>query len=335
MTTSRMRVPRGSRRPRHPDTGTSIATAWTGGPARAAQASFSLLWLALVAGPIALLLVGVQVAGTGRGQVAPSSQSVVVPEEDRTRDMVGDVAVQWVNAWLTTPGDRVGELRRWWSGPVELPNQPEALDTELVAATRVETGVWEAIVAASSSDGRRYFQVPVLEQEGRLLIAGLPVPTGSPTAGDGSSQVGYPDSIPVETALGQAVAGFTTSYLTGAPAEDLARWISPRSTVRPVVPAPASSVTLSDVRLAGDPDIATQPSPATGSTVRVLATVRTQQPDGVDTRSFVLPLTVVSRDGRWEVDRIDSVPALRQPASTAATSPATAHPPSPPTQGAP
>lgn len=268
----------------------------------------------LVAGPAALV-----VAMAGRSvPVAAAPAGPVAVAADPVAGVVGEAASQIVMAALT--------LTRDAKSPSWMPSAATAAKSLRVTAPAVVSAVrqddagagsrWSVTVAVTTTaDGgtptRWFFMVPIeVDAAGTVHamsgIAQVPGPSfGSP------SDVEYPVR-PSDAGLDSAVSGFLSALLTGD--GEVSRYVSPGAAITAVVPAPYQDVKVLDIKAESSIDGAA----AEGAQQRVLVSAT-----GMASESQEVPvtyaLTLTMRAGRWEVSRLDPLPALRAPRTPGAS----------------
>lgn len=292
--------------------------------AKARLASKAISWgfaACLVAAPISLV-VGVADMFSTPAQSSPTAgpATTVSTEEAIAGEYAGEVVVAWLTATrddstrleaLLPPSlvPRVGEIGYSTSAPT-------------VAAIEKAGDTWSVTIGVTVSDAtgasaRRYFQVPVAVVDQAVSVLALPTPVAGPAPGE-AGKLEYPVSVSSTSPLMSAIADFLGAYLTGV--GDVSRYVTPGSTITPVLPAPYSSVEISSVS-ANDRDVDLTSDPGDGATLRVLVTAAglVSREQKVDVE---FALTMTARDGRWEVESIDPAPAW-SPIDSGSEEPAT------------
>lgn len=305
---------------------------WTTGSRLGTRAGSIALLAAIACGPAALLW---QALTPPRAAPATAASATVFDERmESRRAIAGEVALQWVRAWLTTPSSSAESLRGLYAGEVGLPKTAAAVsELRIVDAVPADVGVWSVTVvgtvtpAGAKTGVTRYFAVPIAVSGGGETgpVSAAPVSAPAPVSGPGSLQVrtggDYPAFVAPSGPLGSSVAAFLSAYLTGA---DVSRYLTPGSTVRPIgtvgtAYAAAGSVGVrADRSGAGITDAST---PADGAQVRVLVTASLTE-RGVDdpqqSLQTQIPLRLTARGGRWEISAVDAALAATTPAQPTA-----------------
>ena len=316
----RRRMPWRRPRTRSSDPDAAMQAVWTRGHQLLAVAIQLVLVAALVCGPAALAWTWWVARSSGVGAVSAPAAGYDDWLMSR-RSTAGEVAASWVSAWLTTPQQDADALQRWYGGQVVLPRQAAAVaDVRVVDAVPAAPGVWAVTVAATvtpqgGATARRYFQVPVAVSgdagAAGASVMSAPVPVSAPA---GASVP--PLTYPVRVSGGSAVAGTVTQFVTASlSGQDVTRFVRPGSAVAPAVDA-ASAWASVRVREISATDAV--PEPTEGARTRVLASVEVAGTAAAGAQGqwlgTVMPLTLVARDGRWEIDAVDPVPAIPEPA---------------------
>lgn len=275
------------------------------------------LWGLVVAGPVlgVIALVG----------DAEAELPTLVQVSEPIASGVGPagVAALYVDAWLAA-GDGADELARAVFpdlAPIDRePGTYSASQIAPIAVDQLSPGYWAVTVAAhvaanteegSEDLGIRYYQVGIRATGGPTVGGGddpsFPVgysATGLPAEVNPPSTLAETDlayvernSTDAQDPIASAVTQFLSAYLLGD--RELARYIAPNAPITPLSPPPYLALELralhaTDVR---------------GSEVSVLATVTVQDARHLPSQ-LTYPLTLASRDGRWEVSAIDPAPLL-------------------------
>lgn len=265
----------------------------------------ALLWLLVVGGAAA------GVAGFAAAAAPPPTPSPT-PAADETggRGGVDGWAELFVAAWLGA-GD--GDALAGWLGgrTVELARNRERLyaaRTAAVGAEQGDDGLWTVTVAAdvlAADDGGwrpaglRWFEVGVVEVDGRRVAAGLPAQIPAPEpAGDpprwAAGRMSRPDADDPAVATASRFLG---ALLAGAGEVD--RYATPGGGWRPVSPPPYAAVTVDRVAAVDTTD---------GGRLMTLEAVA--ETDGGASQRLGYWLQLARRDGRWEVSAFGGAPPL-------------------------
>jgi hypothetical protein len=200
-------------------------------------------------------------------------------------------------------------------------------------------GSWSYTVAAdvvnldrsgkATPAGTQFFTVTLARDPAGGGCAGwtavtLPAQVAGPTR-PGDMRTGYGQQLPnAGTPLADTLGRFFTALLTGGAGEDLARYTSPGSTIRPILPAPYTAIRIDGLYATADAHVGAAGGvgtvPADGTRIRVLARVAVRTAEGQTEWLLSYPLTVAVRGGRWEVAAIDPAPALVAPPGPRASS---------------
>lgn len=319
---------------------------WSNGPALVTKAWGALLALALLAGPAALAWTLL------RPEPAPVAASAG-PADTAAQAAANERAVELVETWLRADADDKQLLASLTSAPVgSLPQEGLTIrDSSIAQSEAAEDDVWSVTVGvdvaepapgstpppANQAEGeqaevalvwvRRYFQVPVLVERTDTRYSGpdlavaalaLPAPVPGPAAAE-PPDLDYPETISPTSEAGQSVAGFLAAMVAGD--GEITRYLRPGTSVSAITPAPYAAVTVTGIR--GSHELSEEP--ADGDGTHALTTAELTRLDGQKTTSQYV-LTLVARDGRWEVAgvepavRIDTTPSGTNGSGTAGDS---------------
>ncbi|MFI9484906.1 hypothetical protein ACIG47_00825 [Promicromonospora sp. NPDC052451] len=302
---------------------------WSNGPALVTKAWGALLSLALLAGPAALAWTLL------RPEPAPVAASAG-PVDTAAQAAANERAVELVETWLRADSDDQQLLASLTSAPVgTLPQEGLTIrDSSIAQSEAAEDDVWSVTVGvdvaepapgstpppAGQPEGegaevalvwvRRYFQVPVLVERTDTRYSGpdlavaalaLPAPVPGPAAAE-PPDLDYPETISPTSAAGQSAAGFLAAMVAGE--GEITRYLQPGTTIPAITPAPYAAATVTGIK--GSHEITDDP--ADGDGTHALTTVELTRLDGQKTTSQYV-LTLVARDGRWEVAGVE--PAVR------------------------
>lgn len=302
---------------------------WSNGPALVTKAWGALLALALLAGPAALAWTFL------RPDPAPVA-ATSGPADTAAQAAANERAVELVETWLRADKDDQQLLASLTSAPVgSLPQEGLTIrDSSIAQSEAAEDGVWSVTVGvdvaepapgstpppAGQAEGeeadvplvwvRRYFQVPVLVERTETRYSGpelavaalaLPAPVPGPAAAE-PPDLDYPETISPTSEAGQSVSGFLAAMVAGD--GEISRYLRPGTTISAIVPAPYAGVAVTGIK--GSHELSE--SPADGDGTHALTTVELTRLDGQKTTSQYV-LTLVARDGRWEVAGVE--PAVR------------------------
>jgi hypothetical protein len=159
---------------------------------------------------------------------------------------------------------------------------------------------------------RRYFQVPVVVQRPAdedepfaVAALALPAPVPGPASADAPG-LDYPRTIPITSEAGESVAAFLGALVAGE--GEITRYLRPGTAIQPVTPPPYTAVSVTSI--GGSHEISDDPSDGDGT--HALVTAELTRPDGEKTTAQYV-LTLVARDGRWEVSGLDQAVRTKSP----------------------
>lgn len=199
---------------------------------------------------------------------------------------------------------------------------PDFSDGDLSLWTVVLSGQLD--VQADPASPRVYYQVPVSLYKNAPRAMDYPSPASAPKLGVDMPS-GYIVNIDTNGPIADTVLGFVKAYITAD--GNIERYVTTDSNLQPVTPAPYSQVQFATQNEnQGGALMGTDNPPLTdGATVSVRARIAAQT---TATNQVVVPyrltLTVIS--GRWQVAKIDAIPALdgsREQVSSTAPAPTT------------
>ncbi|MEV0888536.1 conjugal transfer protein [Streptomyces microflavus] len=304
-----------------------------------------LMWAMLVAGPV----LGVWALLSPPAVVVPAAQPV---RQDRSgweeAAGAGGFAELFLSAYLTA-GDGTEVLLAPFlptARDVVLDAEAGSQTVERLAAVKVRRagggrGYWSVTVAAvvnpvsdkarpggargtKPGSGQaeepqggvlRYFQVPVMAgKDGAWSAVALPAEVGAPLPSDAVA-LGYGQSAPANgsDAAAQTLAGFFSAFLAGA--GDMDRYLAPGTSLAPVSPPPYQRVEVFALAETGSPSGATADSGiAQGQKRELLVDVVATDVQG-QKRPLAYAVSIVARDGRWEIASVAGAPVLGSPAS--------------------
>lgn len=232
--------------------------------------------------------------------------------------LIGSYAQDCVLRWLTATQSDQQSLHDCFSlrDPIRLPTTPAVVVSSpaVSAVTLVgDTGAtqqWSVVVSLSerpyqSATGHTaYYRLPVVYSDYGVRGSTLPARVNGPGAG-ADAPLAYPATLPETSPAFATVAGFLTSYLTGA--GGLERYVTADSGLLPAADYRSAQL----ARLTANRNTPDHDVPAEGTTVHVLAAVSavTGQfaPVALD-----YPLTLIVTGGRWSVSALDYAPLLAE-----------------------
>ncbi|MGY4098662.1 conjugal transfer protein [Nocardia sp. R16R-3T] len=162
--------------------------------------------------------------------------------------------------------------------------------------------------ATAGADTRQFYRVGISVLNGRLRALSLPALVEPPSRGADLAQA-YSSPCTADTPLAQVASGFLTAYLTGT--GDVGRYVTLDAGIAALRPAPYTTVETAAV-VSDDNSCGT-----TRSAAQVLTTVNPKG-DGGTAATLAYPLTMVRNGGQWQVQSVDSVPALTNPPAVVA-----------------
>lgn len=282
------------------------------------------LWFLLVLGPV-LSLMALQRSGASADVESGPEQSAAEQESGASVGPAG-FAARFVATWLSAGRGEEDQVRPYYPAVTTIPREPatqQAASATVVEALQVQPGYWQVTTAAEliarpdtaagwSSLGTQCFMVGVLVSEyaGRptsYTASALPALVGCPPAG-ATPAVDYGQDIPVlDGPLVQTIGQFLAAYLTGV--GELSRYTAPTVELAPVTPAPYAQVTVTGLRAATELTWDVSAVPPDGTVLDVLITVDAL-PAGGGLDQLTYALSVLARDGRWELAGPPSIPVL-------------------------
>lgn len=321
---------------------------WTGGSQLATRVVVGLLWAALIAGPLALALqvlmpetrpVVQQDGATDRiGEAAAVSEfaerAVVAwletpsEESDVLRTYFGDLRQSRPDLAWTTSGSAVAEIVKddtgLWSvtvgvdaaeGRPPADAEPAAEPVETPADPPAETpapdgeGDADAEPVERITSGRLYFQLPVLYVDGEMIAQALPAPVPAPDEFEQLASA-YDHGLAADHPAFARVANFLSAMLVSGDQASLEAYSSPGTSFRVLNPVPYAGVRVDTIVAAGGE--APNEEPSDGETAEVQANVTLSGSNG-EQLGAQYSLVLQAREGRWEVARLRTSPALAEP----------------------
>lgn len=288
---------------------------WTNGSNLKTKAATGLLVGALVLSP-AGLVVGLAAASSG----TPSAVESATVDTRGEQAAVEEFSARFVTTWLTANADNAEDLL---AGLVEIPDSAEfpaagqhATDPTVADVTQLDAGVWSVTVAvttaplATPEQGvRRFYQVPVVYDAGRLVALALPAPTAAPAMAE-TPDLEYLSDLSGGHPAWRTVAGFMSALLAGK--GDITRYLTPGTHVAPVVPVPFGALRINQI--ATEVEVGVEPArvPSDGQRLAVLVTASGLASATVGSGlSVQYALLLTGRDGRWEVTEVEASPQIQ------------------------
>ncbi|MFE5029876.1 hypothetical protein ACFRAO_42990 [Streptomyces sp. NPDC056656] len=298
-------------------------------PVRRAAVVRAAVWVAVAAGPLAL------VSSCARPDAVTTAQQPVTPaKKSVTTESVtpGGYAELVMSLWLAAGTEDSPAARELATIAPSVPlpqwDGKQAPTVDRLAAVRTvrqRHGAWSVTVAAqlaeptraATEDGKsaagrggvvRYFAMPLLAQDaGRTPGAGqtftvtaAPMEVAAPTAQEAPDSP-YEHAVPDDSPLATTTQEFLTAYLGAAEGAD--RYLAPGVQLPALgAPSPYASLQVDQLRSVQDTD----GQPGSGpSTVQVQAEITATDTSGAHW-PLSYALTLHARDGRWEVTALDS-----------------------------
>ncbi|WP_104056277.1 MULTISPECIES: conjugal transfer protein [unclassified Arthrobacter] len=229
----------------------------------------------------------------------------------------GAFAQSYLAAWLTATSTDHDELDRYANvtGSSLVGTTPtEYRDMTVASIEDAPGGLTTVVVSASlktvemDDAGKEtvtwtpyWYQIAVQTQGEEMAPAGMPAPVSVPAVGD-APQLGYTSRV-ANKEIQATVADFMTAYLTGQ--GDVTRYVSPETTISAITPAYWTQAKVKTIQSVSEVEDGT---PVAGQTAEVLVDMNLTRDTTTKPAQYVLSLKV--RDGRWEIQSLNSAPAL-------------------------
>lgn len=267
----------------------------------------------------------------------PPPSDTATPATIGRAQLAGSFAQQFVVTYLSSVAgqqDRIGEYVGASAQQITLPSTARQVsDPDVVYVARVGSfdalEVWSVTVSvrvgktatsatsatstsannSAAADTRQFYRVGVSVLNGRLRALSLPALVEPPSRGADLAQA-YSSPCTTDTPLNQVASGFLTAYLTGS--GDVGRYVTLDSGIAALRPAPFT--TVETVALTSDDNSCG----TSRSSAQVLVTVNPKG-DGGAVATLAYPLTMVRDGGQWQVQSVDSVPAMTNPPAVIAS----------------
>ena len=272
-----------------------------------------VVWLLVVSGPLAAVLLATQVSALGGRLETVEGQAAVELPPDTTG--VEGFAELFIAAFLGAGEGSPESLAPFLDKP-RLDGVADgswfATRTASLGAREIGPGYFavtvsaEVVAADEESDepnvwvpvGTLFYSVGVAESETGWAVTGLPTLIAAPTrAVPPELLLGHLDGLDGAPGLEEMLHRFLAAYLTGD--GELARYMAPDSRIARVQPPPFVSVEVLKAGFIDAPD----------GTQQVAIVLRaTDAADRVQLLEYAL--TVEQRDGRWEVSELLPAPTL-------------------------
>ncbi len=272
------------------------------------------LWTLVACGPVAL---GFALSRQSPMAVTAAAATGREGELVRQQQAAEEFAVRVVTVWLSAhrgQEDLVAALLP--IGRVTLlPPVGLGVADAMVAASEpsVEDGVWTVTVAAQVTDSRmsarRFFALPVRVVGDSVVAIALPSERPGPQVVAAPPALDYPVEADPRGPLTRLASDFLAALLTGK--GDVQRLVSPQAKLRAVVPAPFTTVKVTQVNAQRE----VPEAPTDGTRLELLITAIAHV-DAQRNVAVQYPLTVTVRAGRWEVSAVREVPLLSNKAAS-------------------
>ncbi|MFF1714590.1 conjugal transfer protein [Streptomyces sp. NPDC058268] len=282
----------------------------------------TVVWVAVAAGPLALVASCARPDAVVRTQPAPAPRAG--DEKMPAADPAG-YAELFLDLWLRSGSDEqsaAAQQLRTMAPSIRPPSFGKATPVveRLAAVRRVPQGgsAWSVTVAvrfkapaksteAEASGAVRYFALPlVVKDAGKgpgtaqgFIVPTAPMEVAAPGAMDEPDSA-YGTQLPDESDLAVTAGEFLGAYLGAEEGAD--RYLAPGVTLPALGGSPFEAVQVDEVRAQGSTD---GTAGADGTSVRVLVQATARDTSGGEwPLSYALKLS--SRDGRWEVTALQS-----------------------------
>lgn len=284
---------------------------------------------AVACGPVALY----QISQDEPVQPPQTVESGTNAGELSAHDRAGAFGTMVVSKWLTATRADSEELDKYFadSSAKGFETTPMEIDRpSVVSATKDKSGLWSVVVAVDTKSTEkvkgkddkttwttRHFELPVrVEDSGEAIAQRAPAMVPLPAQAEGET-FAYGEDLSPSGGISAMSGEFLNALLVGT--GDVSRLTTPGSDITPIEPAAFTSVTVSKVQ-------ATQPeaeAPMAGDANEILVTAvgKTESGEGIPLQYSI---SILSRDGRWEVKSLSRPPALET--SDASTAPPTEPP---------
>ncbi len=270
-----------------------------------------VLWLLIVSGPVAAVLIGHQVSALGQAVGALGAVAGVERQPDTagvegfaelfiaTYLEAGEDLPGALSPFLVNPSLEGMEVGSWFASRTTSVGARELADNYYAVVVAAE------VVAADQADGRpvwvpagtRFYSVGVVETETGWVVVGLPALIPAPTRAPAPEPlIGRLDGLDAVPGLEEMLPRFLAALLAGD--GELARYLSTSAQVAEIEPPPFVTVEILQAGLV-EIDRLTQ----------VTLVVRATD-SGERVQVLQYSLVVELRDGRWEVSQLLPAPQL-------------------------
>lgn len=283
-------------------------------------------WIAVLAGPI-VMIVGLAVLRPTTPPASPVPGTQAAPQEPQ------GWAEMYVRAWLSASRDDSAGVEGFFPAGMKSTRGVSTqvpVDTATLGVTSPSPGLWSVTIAVNlltqQPDGKHVARLTCVQvslasgdQGSSYVAASLPSPVACPSRSV-PVDLDYRETADPNGPIGQSVLGFLTSYLVGR--GELARYVTPGTSLVPVTPAPYAAVQLVELRTHETFEAGQAARPLDGAEIHVSTRAWGSDATGQIT-AMDYALTLVARAGRWEISRIDTAPLLAGPPTTASTTTST------------
>ncbi|NGN63191.1 conjugal transfer protein [Streptomyces sp. A7024] len=292
-----------------------------------------LLWTLIITSPLLALAAFAQASNGGSSPAAKPAPAKAASSSDGSG--AAGFAELFVTAYTAAGRGQESSLVPYYPAAKQLrlttdPGTVRADQATTVGMRQGPHGAWSITVAvrlettpAAKSRGKgraerdeedaqpalRYFQVPVqaaTQKAGSRAYVALALPSEVAAPKQAKTPaLAYGQMAPAsdQDPRVQTARSFLASYLAGQ--GDLSRYLSPRTRLSPVTPAPYEAVEVEE--FAADRQMGEGPPP---DGVRMRLLIQATATRGEQATPLQYALTLTSRAGRWEVTSLDPAPAF-------------------------
>lgn len=285
-------------------------SSYTAGSQATANAIVGAFYLAVVLCVVLSVLAFMKPATVAIAAEGGGSQPLSAATES-----TGAFALGFVGAWLSASSEDFTSLQNYvaMNSSADLPSAPTVYkDLAVASITPAESSDLVSVVIAGNVQEvgekkqavwpRRYFLVTINTGLDSMGVVGLPAPIAAPVKSEQGASLVYTEAVVPTDAAAQAVTSFLAAYVAGQ--GDMNRYLSPSSTLTPIVPAPFTAVKVQSLQA----NVNSSGTPRDGSQLKVLAKVQlTSTTDQKLISTYAL--TLVARAERWEISSLDLTPA--------------------------
>lgn len=271
----------------------------------------------VVYGLAALIALGSLCGVLAFNRPAPTVQKASETGVSSQQQEAGAFAQAYLGAWLTATSSDHDELDQYigTGGSSFVGDTPTEYRDMTVASIKAAPGKLDTVVVSASlkntitdDKGKEtttwtpyWYQVVVQTKDGATAPAGLPAPIAVPVNGT-APELGYSNRVSNKE-IQATVADFMNAYLTAK--GDVTRYISPEATINAITPAYWTEAKIKTIN--STVEVANK-TPATGQKAEILVDMSLTRDTNTKPAQYVLGLKV--RDGRWEIQSLNSSPAL-------------------------